>query len=71
MAVDADHNQAADLAGIKKLYKDMENEVEDAVKLGRISEEVRSKHKGFSQWDTYSSRRDHDTILQIVIDGET
>ncbi|KAH0997835.1 hypothetical protein GBA52_021699 [Prunus armeniaca] len=68
-AVDADHNQAADLSGIKKLYKDMENEVEDAVKLGRISEEVRSKHKGFSQWDTYSSRRDHDTILQIVIDG--
>ncbi|PQQ05394.1 cellulose synthase-like protein E1 [Prunus yedoensis var. nudiflora] len=39
-AVDDDNKQAADLAAIKKLYKDMENEVEDAVKLGRISEEI-------------------------------
>ncbi|XP_021818112.1 cellulose synthase-like protein E1 [Prunus avium] len=62
-------NQAKDFVVIKKLYKDMENKIENAVKLGHISEEVRSKHKGFSQWDTYKSRRDHDTILQIAIDG--
>ncbi|KAL6204113.1 hypothetical protein ACLB2K_021382 [Fragaria x ananassa] len=61
--------QAADLVLIKKLYEDMATKVENAVKLGRIPEEVRSKHKGFSQWDSYSSKRDHDTILQIVIEG--
>ncbi|KAL6275815.1 hypothetical protein ACE6H2_019416 [Prunus campanulata] len=55
--------------GPAKLYKDMENKIENAVKLGHISEEVRSKHKGFSQWDKYKSRRVHDTILQIAIDG--
>ncbi|KAL6204114.1 hypothetical protein ACLB2K_021383 [Fragaria x ananassa] len=68
---DESQNQkkAADLALIKKLYEDMATKVENAVKLGRIPEEVRSKHKGFSQWDSYSSKRDHDTILQIVIDG--
>ncbi|XP_004296328.1 PREDICTED: cellulose synthase-like protein E1-like [Fragaria vesca subsp. vesca] len=68
---DESQNQkkAADLALIKKLYEGMATKVENAVKLGRIPEEVRSKHKGFSQWDSYSSKRDHDTILQIVIDG--
>lgn len=43
----------------------MESKIENAVKLGRVSEEVRSKHKGFSQWDSYSSKHDHDTILQV------
>ena len=43
----------------------MENRIENAAKLARIPEELRSKHKGFSQWDSYSSQRDHDTILQV------
>ncbi|XP_050371386.1 cellulose synthase-like protein E6 isoform X2 [Argentina anserina] len=62
-------NQAGDSTHIKKLYENMENKVESAVKLGRVSEDVRSKHKGFSRWDSYMSKRDHDTILQIVVDG--
>ncbi|KAL6200638.1 hypothetical protein ACLB2K_030419 [Fragaria x ananassa] len=68
-AVDCDDNKANDLAVIKKSYKHMETEVENAVKLGYISDEVRSKQKGFSQWDSHSSKRDHDTYLQVVIDG--
>ncbi|KAM1039520.1 hypothetical protein EV2_029704 [Malus domestica] len=63
-----DH-QAKDFWAIKKLYKHIEKEIESIVKLGCVSEEVRSRRKGFSQWDSYSSQRDHDTILQIVIDG--
>ena len=43
----------------------MENRIENAAKLAEIPEELRSKHKGFSQWDSYSSQRDHDTILQV------
>ncbi|TQD96695.1 hypothetical protein C1H46_017697 [Malus baccata] len=54
---------------LSKLYKHVEKEIENIVKLGCVSEEVRSRRKGFSQWDSYSSRRDHDTILQSVIDG--
>ncbi|KAB2604982.1 hypothetical protein D8674_038931 [Pyrus ussuriensis x Pyrus communis] len=64
-----DDDQAKDFWVTKKSYKEMENQIQNAVKLGRISEEVRSKCKGFSQWDPNSSRRDHDTILQILIDG--
>lgn len=65
-----DHkSQSKDLAAIKRLYEEMENRIQTATKLGRITEEIRMKHKGFSQWDSYSSRLDHDTILQILIDG--
>lgn len=50
---------------VQKLYNDMENRIENATKLGRVPKEATSKHKGFSHWDSYSSRRDHDTILQV------
>ncbi|KAJ9182509.1 hypothetical protein P3X46_006496 [Hevea brasiliensis] len=60
----------SDAIKIKKLYEEMEKRIETATKLGRIPEEARLKHKGFSQWKPYSSPRDHDTILQILIDGK-
>ncbi|KAL5548647.1 hypothetical protein UlMin_003878 [Ulmus minor] len=64
-----DAKKASEFVTIKKLYEDMENCIEIATKLGQIPEDERSKHKGFSHWDSYSSRLDHDTILQILIDG--
>ncbi|OVA19763.1 Cellulose synthase [Macleaya cordata] len=54
---------------IKILYEEMKNRIETATKLGRIPEEMRAKHKGFSEWASVSSPRDHQTILQILIDG--
>lgn len=60
-----------ELSAIKKLYEDMKNRIETAHELGRISEDICSKHKEFSQWDSYSSRRDHDTFLEILIDRTT
>ncbi|OMP04209.1 Cellulose synthase [Corchorus olitorius] len=61
---------AKELTIMKKLYEDMKNQIENAVKLGRIPEEIQLKHKGFPQWESYSSRNDHDTIVQILIDGK-
>jgi hypothetical protein len=44
----------------------MEIRVKNASKLGKVPEEAYSNHKEFSQWDTsYSSRREHDTILHV------
>ena len=43
----------------------MKRRIEDVVKLGGVPSEARSKHNGFSQWDSYYSRHDHDTILQV------
>lgn len=45
----------------------MESRVEKASKLGKVREEDYSNYKGFSQWDSYSSKRDHDTILHVCI----
>lgn len=64
-----DANQAKELVEIKKLYEEMKTRIENVAKIGRIPEEVPLKHKEFAQWDSCSSRRDHDTILQILIDG--
>ncbi|PON90312.1 Cellulose synthase [Trema orientale] len=53
----------------KKLYEDMKRRIESTTKVGQISEAIRKEHKGFHEWDFVSSRRDHQTILQILIDG--
>ncbi|XWS09646.1 hypothetical protein CRYUN_Cryun39dG0007500 [Craigia yunnanensis] len=42
----------------------MQNRIETAANLGRLSKEICSKHKGFTQWNSYASRREHDIILQ-------
>ncbi|CAJ2640087.1 unnamed protein product [Trifolium pratense] len=57
-------NLGHELVAIKKLYNEMERRIEDATKLKRVPKEARLKHGGFSQWDSYTSKRDHDTILQ-------
>ncbi|KAH9604922.1 hypothetical protein KSS87_015353 [Heliosperma pusillum] len=56
---------------IKNLYDEMANRIEASTGLGRIPEEIVDMHKGFSKWNnkTYTSKQDHDTILQILIDG--
>ncbi|KAM4112622.1 hypothetical protein ACJW30_05G153900 [Castanea mollissima] len=47
----------------------MKERIENTTKLGRISEEISKEHKGFNEWILVASRRDHQTILQILIDG--
>ncbi|KAK6932873.1 Cellulose synthase [Dillenia turbinata] len=61
--------QAREWSSIKKLYEDMEMRIATAVKLGRLSEETYKQHKGFHEWNHVSSKCDHPTILQILVDG--
>ncbi|KAF5176253.1 Cellulose synthase-like protein e6, partial [Thalictrum thalictroides] len=56
-------------SSIKKLYEEMKDRIETAVRLGRIPEDIQPKHKGFSEWTSVLSQRDHPTILQVLIDG--
>ncbi|XVE62577.1 hypothetical protein DITRI_Ditri06bG0129400 [Diplodiscus trichospermus] len=37
--------------------------------MGKIPADKRKEHKGFREWDFVSSRRDHQSIVQILIDG--
>lgn len=43
----------------------MENRIQAVTELGKVPEEIKAKHESFSQWDTYSSKQDHDTILEV------
>ncbi|XWS58522.1 hypothetical protein CRYUN_Cryun08bG0041100 [Craigia yunnanensis] len=54
---------------IKKSYEEMKMRIETITKLGKIPADIRKEHKGFREWDFVSSRRDHQAILQILIDG--
>ncbi|GFP96438.1 cellulose synthase-like protein e1 [Phtheirospermum japonicum] len=62
-------SHAQHLASVKRLYQEMENRIEHAKKLGRNSKSGLLEHRGFANWDSFVSQRDHDTILQILIDG--
>ncbi|XP_062088074.1 cellulose synthase-like protein E6 isoform X2 [Humulus lupulus] len=53
-----------------KLYEEMKTRIESASKVGKISEAIRREHKEFREWDAFlSSKIDHQTIIQILIDG--
>ncbi|KAJ4977514.1 hypothetical protein NE237_002620 [Protea cynaroides] len=63
-------DMAKHYSSIKTLYKEMENRIKIVTEVGRAPEEIRMEHKGFLEWDTVSSPRDHQTILEILIDGK-
>ncbi|KAE7995203.1 hypothetical protein FH972_000028 [Carpinus fangiana] len=62
-----DPDMAKEWSSIKKSYEDMKKRIETTTKLGRVSEEIRKEHKGFSEWNSVASRQDHQAILQILI----
>ncbi|WOG91926.1 hypothetical protein DCAR_0311181 [Daucus carota subsp. sativus] len=56
-----------DWASIRELYEEMKNRIQSVTELGGISKELRLEHNGFTGWESFSSPRDHDTILHILI----
>lgn len=60
-----------DWASIRELYEEMKNQIQSVTELGGISEELRLEHNQFTQWESFSSTRDHDTILHILIGVST
>ncbi|CAK9182210.1 unnamed protein product [Ilex paraguariensis] len=64
-----DHLMAKEWSSTKRLYSEMEKRINNAMKLGRIPDKLRREHKGFREWDVFSSKRDHHTILQMLVDG--
>ena len=52
---------------LKKLYEEMKNRIESAVEVGSIPMEVRDQHKGFSEWDSKITKKDHQSIVQVLV----
>ena len=44
----------------------MKNQIESATEKGSISEEIRSQHKGFLEWDHKVSKQNHQPIVQVI-----
>jgi hypothetical protein len=47
------------------LYEEMTERIDSAVMSGEISQEIKVKHKGFSEWDAGITANDHQPIVQV------
>jgi hypothetical protein len=45
----------------------MTERIDSAARTGNVPEETRAKHKGFSEWDTGITSKDHHPIVQVYI----
>ncbi|KAL1537221.1 cellulose synthase-like protein E6 isoform X2 [Salvia divinorum] len=64
-----DPSLAKEWREVKKLYNEMEAQITDIMKLGRVPDHLRKHHKGLREWESGVSRSNHHTILQVLIDG--
>uniref|UniRef100_K3ZSH4 Cellulose synthase-like protein E6 n=1 Tax=Setaria italica TaxID=4555 RepID=K3ZSH4_SETIT len=55
---------------VKGLYEEMTERIDSAVRSGKVPEQIRVNHKGFSEWNTGANSKDHQPIVQILIDGK-
>ncbi|KAJ1703660.1 hypothetical protein LUZ63_003439 [Rhynchospora breviuscula] len=58
-----------DWMDIKRLYEGMENRITSMANSGVVSDDMRKLHRGFSEWNGTATARDHNPIVQILIDG--
>ncbi|KAM0936503.1 putative cellulose synthase (UDP-forming) [Dioscorea sansibarensis] len=61
---------SAEWIAVKKLYEDMENRINAAMKEGKLPQNIHEQHKGFAEWETGITAKDHQAIVQILIDGK-
>ncbi|CAH9087413.1 unnamed protein product [Cuscuta epithymum] len=53
----------------KILYEDMVSRIEKAMESGRVCDEIKKQHKGFSEWNSKTTKQDHQSIVKILFDG--
>ncbi|CAA2986859.1 cellulose synthase E6 [Olea europaea subsp. europaea] len=53
----------------QKLYEDMKRRIESAVEKGCISNDIKDQHRGFLEWNSKVTKKDHQSIVKIIIDG--
>ncbi|MFS7963710.1 putative cellulose synthase (UDP-forming) [Helianthus anomalus] len=60
--------QDQDYTNIKKLFEEMKDRTENVMNNGRVHDELRLEHKGFTEWDSFTSPKDHAAIVQVLLD---
>lgn len=46
-------------------YEEMTKRIENTMKLGKLTEELRKEHKGFQEWDVDWNKNDHQAVVQV------
>ncbi|WOK92030.1 cellulose synthase-like protein E6 [Canna indica] len=67
----ADHRDTCsdkERSHMKNLYKEMESRIDAVVMLGKIPEDLRTS-KGFSEWNSGMTSKNHQPIVQIIVDS--
>ncbi|OEL33359.1 Cellulose synthase-like protein E6 [Dichanthelium oligosanthes] len=65
-----DQNSLKEWSFIKGLYEEITKRIDSAVMSGKIPEEIKANHKGFSEWNSEITSKNHQPIVQILIDGK-
>ncbi|XP_050215649.1 cellulose synthase-like protein E6 isoform X2 [Mercurialis annua] len=60
---------AQELSLVKKLYNEMKDRINSMVERGSVPRNIRDQHKGFLEWNNNVTKKDHQAIVQIVVDG--
>ncbi|KAM0848050.1 hypothetical protein ACQ4PT_054635 [Festuca glaucescens] len=55
---------------IKDMYDEMTERIDTAVMSDKIPEEIKANHKGFCEWNPEITSRNHQPIVQILIDSK-
>ncbi|VAI33438.1 unnamed protein product [Triticum turgidum subsp. durum] len=55
---------------IKDMFDKMTERIDTAVMSGKVPEEIKARHKGFYEWNQEISSKNHQPIVQILIDGK-
>ncbi|CAL5087820.1 unnamed protein product [Urochloa decumbens] len=50
--------------------QEMTERIDSAFRSDNVPEEIKTNHKGFSEWGTGVTSKDHQPIVQVVIDGK-
>ncbi|KAG0490411.1 hypothetical protein HPP92_007274 [Vanilla planifolia] len=69
LSVPLDDPGFSEWKAMEKLYRDMESRIDAAVKVGEISEDIKTQHEGFSEWCSTTTTKDYQAIVKILIDG--
>ncbi|WOL17496.1 cellulose synthase-like protein E6 [Canna indica] len=60
---------ASELNCIKEMYNMMEDRIKNAIEFDHVPSNTIKQHKGFSEWNSQTAPGNHQSILQILIDG--
>ncbi|KAM3276007.1 hypothetical protein ACQJBY_044402 [Aegilops geniculata] len=55
---------------IKDMFDEMTERIDTAVMSGKVPEEIKARHKGFHEWNQEITSKNHQPIVQILIDGK-